>query len=375
MNKSIFLIAGEKSGDDLGFRLMVEIQKATTSIKFHGIGGPLMQSCGLTSLFPYETLSVMGFVEILPKIFELKAKINQTAEAILKLKPDLVITIDLPGFNYRVVKLLRDRGYSGKIFHYVAPTVWAYKENRASKFAKIFDRMICILPHEPPYFKKYDLITDYIGNPVIEQNPQINREIKDEVRKILICCGSRIIEIQRLMPIFSQALNALAQQYNFEAIILTHSSNTDLIGKILQNAEFKYKISTPEYAEKIKIIANCDLALSKSGTITTEIALAGVPMIVAHKINWLSYIIIKSMIKISSICLVNIIANKQIIPELIQGNCTAETIRDSLAEYITNPKMRKEQVKNASKIFKLLGLGKQPSPSQKLCSIILNALK
>lgn len=374
MNKKIFLIAGEKSGDDLGSRLMQNLLSLNPSLRFYGVGGPLMTSYGLNSLFSYETLSVMGFVEVLPKIFEIKGKIKQTVDEILHLKPALIITIDLPGFNFRVAKALREKGYRGKIFHYVAPTVWAYKENRAAKFAQVFDRMICILPFEEQYFIKHGMQTNYIGNPVIEQSTSTKILPRPKVKKILICCGSRIAEIKKLLPIFCHSLNLLCTGYNFEAIILTHFSHHTLISDILKKANFKYSIISPQDADKILTMAKCDLALTKSGTVTTEIALAGVPMVVAHKINWLSYLIIKSMVKISSICLVNLIAKKQIVPELIQKECEAEKIANALKSLITNYEKRALQVKEAQQIFSILGNKEKKTPSEKLAKIILAEL-
>jgi lipid-A-disaccharide synthase len=374
MTKKVFLIAGEKSGDDLGSRLMRSLIKANPSIEFCGVGGPLMEASGLKSLFAYETLSVMGFVEVLPKIFELKAKIKKTAEEILVTKPDLVITIDLPGFNYRVAKTLRDKGYKGKIFHYVAPTVWAYKESRAAKFARVFDRMICILPFEEKYFTKHGMQTNYIGNPVIEQSNPSKRPLRKKVSKILVCCGSRIGEIKKLLPIFSGALSLLSNRHNFEALILTNPAHKILISEMLKNANFRYSIATPQDADKIKTMAECDLALTKSGTVTTEIALAGLPMVVAHKVNWLSYLIIKSMVKISSICLVNLISKKQIVPELIQKDCQADKIAKALEELITNYEIRKLQIKGSKQIFEMLGSKDQEMPSEKLAKILLSEL-
>jgi len=374
MTKKIFLIAGEKSGDDIGYKLMKSLINLDPSLKFLGIGGPLMSQCGLKSIFPYEDLSVMGFVEVLPKIFALKARIKETVADILKAKPDLIITIDLPGFNYRVVNKLREQGYKGKIFHYVAPSVWAYKEGRAAKFAKIFDRMICILPFEEKYFQAVGLKTNYFGNPVIEQDEIAKHEPNKNASKILVCCGSRIGEIKRLLPIFAASLDLLSTDHQFEASILTQPSYVKLVSNLLKESRFKYKIITPKEDDKIKLMAKCDLALTKSGTITTEIALAGVPMIVAHKVNWLSYLIIKTLIKISSICLVNLIAGEKIIPELIQGQCTPYKIAGGLEEYINDPVLRKAQAQQSTKIFKILGQGQKESPSLKLARLILKEL-
>jgi len=374
MNKKIFLIAGEKSGDDIGHRLMINLQKLDPSLQFHGIGGPLMTEAGLSSLFPYESLAVMGFVEVLPKIFELNNKINQTVSTIIKLKPDLIITIDLPGFNCRVTSKLRKLGYKGEIFQYVAPTVWAYKESRAKKFAKIFDRMICILPFEEKYFQAHGMKTHYIGNPVIEQAVDLKKTFKHQTLKILVCPGSRKAELNKLLPIFANSLNILAQSHKFEAEILIQPIHKDLAQQLLAKCNFKFNLITPANSDKIKEMSKCDLALTKSGTVTTEIALSGVPMIVAHKINFLSYIIIKNLIKIPSICLINIISKKRIVPELIQNDCNPDKISALLKAFIDDPDLRKEQIKQSAKIFKILGLEEKIAPSEKLAQIIVKHL-
>ena len=367
---NIFIIAGEKSGDDIGGKLMKALLKQNSHLKFHGIAGSAMSTLGLQSIFPMETLSIMGFWEVLPKIFELMHKINVTVSAIMQLKPDILITIDLPGINYRVTKKLRDLGYSGKIIHYVAPTVWAYKPERAKKFAKVFDLMICILPFETKYFTEIGMKAIYVGNPVIEQSLNFKNRTK-KVKKILVLPGSRKQELKILLPIYRDALEILSKKYQFKAVILNFPENISLIEQIFSHSNFEYEITTPADDQKLSIMNECDLALSKSGTITTEIALAGVPMILAHKINALSFFIIKRLIKISQICLINIIAGKKIVPELIQNDCNPVTIAELLSEYCNDSEIRKKQIKDSYKIFQQLGLGEQLTPSDKAANAIL----
>jgi lipid-A-disaccharide synthase len=368
---NVFIIAGEKSGDDIAAKLMTALIKKN-NVHFQGIGGEAMKAQGLNSLFSIDEISVMGFSEVIPKLFSLISLINYTINKIIETKPDIIITVDSPGFNYRVVSKLRAKGYKGTIIHYIAPSVWAYKEKRAQDFARIFDHMICILPFEPPFFKKAKMKVSYVGNPVIEHKQILKKRKEGKLKKILLCPGSRNQEIKTLLPIFANAIEQIAQTNNIRVMILANSDKICFINQLLANAKFDYKIISSNKEDKLQNISKCDLAITKSGTITTEIALAKVPMILAHKVNYFSYLIIKAMIKIPYICLINIIANKSIIPELIQQHCNAQRIAELVDEYLENPKLRNDQINQSSKIFKCLGLGLAQTPSEIAADIILS---
>ncbi|WP_375318874.1 lipid-A-disaccharide synthase [Candidatus Tisiphia endosymbiont of Oplodontha viridula] len=378
----IYLIAGEISGDFIGSRLMQSLKDICEleemKLEFVGIGGSKMQEAGLQhSLFPISQINLMGFVEIIPHIFRLTKLIKQTIDNIIQHNPDLLITIDSPGFTYRVVKKVREARPNLKIMHIVAPSVWAYKPSRAIKYAQVYDYLLALLPFEPPYFQKVGLDCRYIGHPMLEQyfydnqnKDRLRWELKIPILAKLLCvtCGSRKGEIIRHAPIFIEAINLITSQFpNLQVIfVLADPSHQSLIKLFLSDAVFNYQFST----DRLKIFATADLALAKSGTNILEIAACNTPMVVAYKLNIVSFFIIKLLIKIPYISLINIVANKEILPEFIQFNCTKSNIAARLTSLLVDKKKAAEQVRESQKILIELGLKGHGSPSTVAAHII-----
>ncbi|MCC8371373.1 MAG: lipid-A-disaccharide synthase [Rickettsia endosymbiont of Pseudomimeciton antennatum] len=378
----IYLIAGEISGDFIGSRLIRSIKELykleEMQLEFVGVGGSQMEEAGLEcSLFPMSQINLMGFVEIIPHIFRITKLIKQTIDDIIQHNPDLLITIDSPGFTYRVVKKVREARPNLKIMHIVAPSVWAYKPSRAMKYAKIYDYLLALLPFEPPYFQKVGLDCRYIGHPILEQyfydNQDKNRlrwELKIPIFAKLLCvtCGSRKGEIIRHAPIFIEAINLLVRQFpNFQVIfVLAAPSHQSLIKAFLSDAAFNYQFSS----DRLKAFSTADLALAKSGTNTLEIAACNTPMVVAYKLNIVSFFLIKLLIKIPYISLINIIANREILPEFIQFNCTKSNIAARLTSLLVDKEKAAEQVRESQKILIELGLKGHNSPSTVAAHII-----
>lgn len=355
----VYLIAGEASGDIIGSRLMQSLaQKA--EVKFYGVGGEKMNAIGLNSLFPMADISVMGLFEILPSFFKIISRLKQTIEHILEVKPDIIITIDSPGFNFRIAKEIKEKT-NIKLVHYVAPSVWAYKPERATKIAKIYNHLFTLLPFEAPYFTKEGLDTTFVGHPILESEKgkeevfRIRHSLEDDKKIICISPGSRKSEVKRLLPIFLKSIEIVSKSFpNLVIIIPTFSHLVSLIDTITSEYKIgKYiLIDTPE--EKKNGIAACEIALTKSGTVTTEIAFNKIPMIVAHKMNPLTFFFLKKMIKINHATLINILADKEIIPEFIQDNCTPDKISSCLIEMLNNNNQAVEQVKEAYEILEMM---------------------
>lgn len=315
MSKKFFIIAGEASGDWLGAKLMQELKNN----KICGIGGKKMEAVGLKSLFNMSEISLMGFAEILPHAAKLIKLINFTVDEINKFKPDVVVTIDSPGFNFRVAKKIQSLRPQTKLIHYVAPTVWAYKPKRAEKVNALFDKLLCILPFEPPYFNN----AEFIGHPVLEDGlDKGNAAAFKEKYKIddFICLmpGSRKGEVRKLLPIFLSAARILGKKP-----VVIAADNVVLPEGI---------IKIPN-AEKADCFAASSCGIIKSGTSGLEYAFAGKPYVVAYKANKITAYMVKRMIKIKFVNLVNILFEREIVPELIQENCTAEKIADALKNH------------------------------------------
>jgi lipid-A-disaccharide synthase len=378
---TVFLIAGEASGDLLGSRLMKALKQAPNcNFKFIGVGGERMTEEGLESLFPMHELSVMGFVEVIPHLPKLIKLINYTADEIKRINPDIVITIDSPDFCFRVAKKLQNTNI--KLVHYVAPSVWAYRPGRARKVAKLYDHLLTLLPFEPIYFEREGLKSTFVGHPIVEEVQLGNRkefrsQYKLTDRETLLCMlpGSRAGEIKRMLPIFLEATRLTSKIIpNLVLAISTIPSTNDLVKEIIQDFPLKTLIIN-DIEEKKHLYAGADIALAKSGTGTLELALAGLPMIVTYKINPVSAFFLKPFFKVPYVNLINIIQNKQVIPEMLQDMCKAEILSNNIKRIINNKELQQKQRDTSKQVFIKLGMNLKPSPSEKAAKVIIELIE
>jgi lipid-A-disaccharide synthase len=324
MSKSIYIIAGETSGDVLGARLMYAMG-SQTDLNFNGIGGAMMAQNGLQSLFPMDELSVMGIFEIIPKIPHLLKRINETAKDIIARQPNIVVTIDSPDFCKRVVKKVRANCPNTKFIHYVAPTVWAWRESRAEVMADLFDGLICLLPFEPPYFEKYALKAQFCGHPIVEAMP--DEQFERNPTEILILPGSRRGEVTKMAPVFADVFRRLkANHQSLQASIVALPYVKDIIDEAFNDVDVQYIAPESRY----EAFQTAGFAIATSGTVGLELAVAGCPHIVAYKMNPLTYLVGKMLVKTKYAHLINIMEKRMIIPEFIQGQCNADDILKGL---------------------------------------------
>lgn len=381
MTKTFYFIAGEASGDNFGAKLIKKLAIiADKKIDLAGIGGDKMIEQGLKPLFPMQEISLIGFLEVLPKIFKLEKRINQTVADIIFRQPDVLITIDSPGFNFRVANKLRINGYKGKIVHFVAPSVWAYKPGRAKKFAKIFDHLLCILPFEPEYFTKHGLDATFIGNPIIEdiyQDEQLDfrKAYNIKPNDFIICMmpGSRNGEIKRLLPIFLDAIKQIDKKIT--VVIPTLANLKPIIETYIEQLGGKQIIICDDPKFKSSIMQQASIGLIKSGTSSVEAALFGLPHIVAYKVNLFSSLIIKLLIKIKYASLVNIICNKAVVPEFLQKNCTSMKISQRLQKLINDKALQKKQKTAFKEVIEVMGGTLKDAPSLSGAKIVWNLSK
>ena len=383
--RHIYMIAGEASGDFLGSELMKAIRAklGDTPVHFHGIGGDRMIDQGLGSLFAFHELSLMGFAEVLPHIFRLKARIRETASDVIRVKPDVIITIDSPGFTYRVVKMLRKLNmYHRDYIHYVAPTVWAYKPERALKTANLFDHLIVLLPFEPAYFTPHGLATDFVGHSVAWDWKQRGdndafrkrHNIPAEAMVLGMMPGSRVNEITRHLEIFYQTALKLKHYYPDMHIVLPARPN---LAKALHAAANEWAIPTHVIegdGEKKDAFSACNLALAKSGTVSLETALAGIPTVTAYRANPISIWLARRMVKTKYVNLANIILGEEVIPEMIQEKCNPDALFKALYHLITDETARNKQLQGAKEVAVQLGCEDKVSPSEKAADIVIQHL-
>ena len=383
--KKFFIIAGEASGDLLGSKIIKELKNQLAQkneiAQFIGVGGALMQEQGLISIFAMEELSVMGFLEVVPHLKNLLARINQTAQAIKNEKPDFVITIDSPDFCFRVMKKLQ-KFHDAKKIHLIAPSVWAYREGRAKKISKLYDLLLAILPFEPPYFEKYGLKTVFIGHLIIEDAPdfsqkeKLNHEFRFKYKipqsSIVLCLtpGSRNGEVTKIFPEFIGAVNLLAQiKTDLKVVIPLTTKTRDLVKEMAKDLKVEYFLI--EKDEKKSALFATNFALAKSGTNTLELSLYHLPMIIAYKINFITHFILKLIVKIKFANLINLILNREIIPEMLQKKCRADLIFVQLKNLIEDKKAAQNQIDESITALKMIGLESVDNPSVKAAKEIL----
>lgn len=377
----IYIIAGEASGDQLGAWLMQAIS-AKAGVRISGIGGHAMEVAGLRSLFPISEISLMGFVEILPHIFNLKKRIKQTVEDIETKKPDLVITIDSPGFNFRVVQMLKDRAiHVPRFIHYVAPTVWAYKPERAKHMAPLYQHLMVLYPFEPQYFEKEGLPTTFVGHAYAwfwkeKGNADAFRQrhrIAPDTTVLAMFPGSRKNELKRHLPVYEKAVELLkAQIPNLTIVTMVRPEHKAYVKS--ETKKWAAPVIFAEAEEKRALFAASHAAIAKSGTVSLECALAGVPYVTAYRAHPISIWYIRRKVRIQYANMCNIMLNAPVIPELIQEKLTPENLVYAILPLLQHSDVRETQLQALKDISQMLGADSSESPSAKAADIVLAAL-
>ncbi|WP_299545907.1 lipid-A-disaccharide synthase [uncultured Tateyamaria sp.] len=338
----IFILAGEPSGDALGGALMAGLNEEAPGVTFDGIGGPLMQAQGLVSRFDMSELTVMGIAEVLPKYRHLKRRIAETAQAVIDIQPDVLITIDSPDFSLRVAKLVK-AGSDIRTVHYVAPTVWAWRPGRAKKMAKMIDHVLALFPFEPPYMEAEGMACDFVGHPaatvpratVAEQADFRSRHGLDDADPlVLVLPGSRRGEITRMSPVFGEALGRLAAtRPDLKMVLPAAGSVAGLVREEVARWPVAPLVLDPTgqnqdaaLAEKRTAFAAADVALATSGTVSLELAAAGTPMVSAYDLHWLSRAIISRMVTTDTGSLINHVTDTRVVPEVVGKDFNVENV-------------------------------------------------
>lgn len=380
----VFVLAGEPSGDRLGGALMAGLRQLRPEVEFHGIGGPLMEAQGLRSQFPMQELSVMGLTEVLPKYFHLKRRIAETAQAILDLRPDVVITIDSPDFSLRVAKLVKEAS-DIRTVHYVAPSVWAWRPKRADKMAKVIDHVLALLPFEPPYMERAGMECDFVGHPVVGEPKATEAEIAQlradhdlgDAPVLLALPGSRRSEVERLADVFGAALqDFLSQHPDMRVVVPTAPHVADLVRKKTATWPGKPVVLAHEdpetaAAHKRAAFATAELALAASGTVSLELAASQTPMVIAYKFSWLTYKIMESMALIDTVTLVNLVSDTRVIPECLGPACLPGNIAQALSDVRANPEAQADAMRVT---MERLGQGGEAPPGLRAARAVLSRL-
>ena len=376
----IFLVAGEPSGDMLGGRLMAALKtRAGGRIRFAGVGGARMIAEGLNSLFPMGELSVMGYLEVVPKIPHLLARIRETASAARARRPAALVTIDSPDFSFRVARRLADEGIPR--IHYVAPQVWAHRPGRAATIARFLDHLLALLPFEPPYFEAVGLPCSFVGHAVVEEGAdggdgrgfRARHGIAPDAPLVCVLPGSRHGEVARLLPVMEATLARLAGRFRgLRAVVPTAEAVASAVTEHARRWPVEtYVVAGPQ--EKYDAFAAADVALAASGTVALELAIAGVPMVITYIWNPLTAWAARRMIRVPYACLVNLLLDRPVVPELLQENCRPDMLAEAVAALLSDGAARAAQTADARRAVEELGLG-GPPPSQRAAEVILGII-
>ena len=377
----IFISAGEHSGDLLGAHLIRALKYELDNqnyIDFQGVGGPLMEREGFKSLFNFSSLSIMGIKDVLINFFPILKILRQAYKYNLAWKPDLIITIDAPEFNLRLASMIKKQRKNTKIVHYVLPSVWAWRQRRIKILKKNFDQILSILPFETEFLKKFDINCDFVGHPIstniLPKTRDVisfrrNLNIKDSTKIVTLLPGSRISEVKRMLPIFLETARLLNKKYlDIIFICPTPIIVSKLFKEFVSDKDIKVKhinaetMSSEEFEKrKMSLYASSDLALATSGTVVLELAKASVPMIVGYRTGFLTQIIYRLFVKVSSANLVNLITKRNDIPEFLFHRCNSKNFYSEAEKILSKKKYAQAQLISSKQAIRELGYGSKDS--------------
>jgi lipid-A-disaccharide synthase len=376
----IYVIAGEPSGDLLASGLMRALGRAVPDVEFRGVGGDSMTAAGgFRSLFDIAEISVMGIFEVLPRLPLILRRIRQTVKDIEQWNPDVLVTVDSWGFVSALLTKLHKHGSKVPKIHYVAPQVWAWKKGRAKNVARLVDRLMTLLPDEGRWFEKYGLQCDFVGHPVVERiaAADLDREgfraengIPADANVIAVLPGSRHSEVRRLLPILKDAVSRLAvENTDLFVVVPTVAGVAEEVRRGFEGAGFPVRVVTGE-SNRYNAFAVSDFALAKSGTVSLELAALGVPHLIAYKFNAFTDLAARLLVKVRFANLINLLADRAIIPEFLLWECRPESIAACTQKLFEEPAAAEKQVADAQKIMQRLRLP-DTLPSDRAAQIVI----
>jgi lipid-A-disaccharide synthase len=379
--RKIFLIATEESGDRLGASLMKVLrQRLGDAVHFEGVGGRAMAREGLMSLFPIEELSIIGLAAVVKELPKILGLIKETAAVVTEVSPDILVIIDSPDFTHRVARRVRAKDPAIPIVNYVSPTVWAWRPGRARAMRKYVDHVLALLPFEPEAYQRLrGPPCSYVGHPLIEQLSAFRPNAQEVARRagqppvLLVLPGSRRSEIRHHMEVFGQAVGRLQQEgVAFELVLPTMPHLQEAVVEAVKGWPIQPQVVIGEQ-EKRAAFRIAHAALAKSGTVTLELALAGVPMVTAYRTGSVEAWILRRAIKVNSVILANLVIGENVVPEFLQEDCTPEKLAQALREVLGESGLRRRQVEAFAKIDQIMSTGNQP-PSVRAADIVLETM-
>lgn len=379
----VFIVTGEPSGDLLGARLMQALRDAGDGpVRFAGIGGEAMQDQGLDSLHDLSELAVMGFLEVLPKARRILQIVRETVDAIEHLKPDVLVTVDSWGFTGRLHAAVRKRGLRLPQIHYVAPMVWAWKEKRARSVAERVDHLMCLLPNEPAYFEPHGLACTHVGHSIIESaagagdGVRFRAEHDIPVGAPLLCVlpGSRRVEVSRLLPVFREAVARMApSRPGLRVVIPTVATVAEVVGQAAADWPVPVTVVRGERA-RYDAFAAADGAMAASGTVALELAMAGLPHLVAYKVLPLTAWLFRRFVTVRFVNLVNLTLDRAVVPELLQEACTPDRVAAEMGRLLDDDAVRATERAGFAEALDVFR-GGDGRPSARAAAVVLEHMR
>jgi len=375
--KKIFVLTGEPSGDKLASTLISRLKLENSEIEYLSVGGTHLKNLGIKSIYDLKEITYLGFTSVLLNIFRIKSKINKTVEEIVKFNPDILLSVDSPDFTLRVAEKVKKINSNIKTIHYVAPQVWVWRKNRVKKIKKFIDHILLLFEFEKKYFDEENINNTFVGHPLIERN-QNNKTIIDNIlpknKKIIsIFPGSRNSETNVLLPILLDFIKLMNKKHN-EYFFYIHATeeNKSLILEHVKKYNFDNIDIVSEENIKSEILSKSIFAVSKSGTVSLQICNFNVPSIIIYKLSFINFMIFKMLVNVKFANIINIINNREVIPELLQKECNADEIYRSVIYFLKNPELMKKQVSECSKTLE--GIRSKTSSAGEASSILIKYL-
>ena len=352
--KKIFILTGEASGDRLATSVISKLKKENPNIEYLSVGGSYLKSLGIRSIFDLKDITYLGFTTVLLNIFKIKKKIDFTVDEIIKFNPDVLFSVDSPDFTLRVAEKVKKLNKNIKTIHYVAPQVWIWRKNRVKKIKKFIDHILLLFNFEKKYFDDENIKNTFVGHPLIEKDQKVKTDLTNIITRdkkiISIFPGSRKSEINVLLPIqlkFIKLMNNKDPNYFY--VFHSTDENKKIIMNHFETADLKNIDIVSDENIKSQILSNSIFAVCKSGTASLQVCNANVPSIIVYKLSFINFMIFKLLVNVKYANIINIINNREVIPELLQGECNAQEIYKSVVFFLKNPDYMKKQLDDCKK--------------------------
>jgi lipid-A-disaccharide synthase len=374
--KKIFVLTGEPSGDILASKVISKLKNSSPNIEYLSVGGEHLKALGIKSLYDLKEVTYLGFTKVLLNVFKINKKINETVNKIIEFNPDILFSVDSPDFTLRVAKKVKKRKPNIKTIHFVAPQVWVWREHRVKQLKPFLDHILLLFPFEKKYFDKENIKSTFTGHPLLEEQEKtkidISQIIKKDKKIFSIYPGSRMSEINVLLPILLEFVKLMNEKYT-DIFFIFHSTteHSRLIHNLLSKEGFKNCEVISDGKIKSHVLKESIFAVAKSGTISLEICNAKVPSVIIYKMNRINFFIIRMLVKVKSPNIINIAANEEIIPQLLQSKCNPKDIFKTVDRLLNDQKILEKQVKKSQEIINTF---KNAKSSEIASSVLLNQL-